>query len=349
MIDLVGAPFDELAAWLDAHGVGARHANLVFRRTHRDLLGLEQIPELGRHAERLAPHVQPAAVRLVTAVRDEDGTEKLLLELADGARVECVLVPMPGDRVTLCVSSQVGCAMACAFCATGTLGLGRHLRAGEIVAQVHAAIRRVRPEGRSIQRIVFMGMGEPLHNDVAVHAALRVLLDGRGLAFGTRNVTVSTVGLVPKLREFSLAFEGKVQLALSLHAGTDETRRQIIPLAKRHDLASLKAALLDHPLPNNRWMMLEYVVLPGVNDSDAEIDALIAWHQGLRAVVNLLHFNPFPGAPFRAPTWEEVTRVQRRLRAVGIPATVRMPRGRAAAGACGQLALREPSGEVTLS
>jgi 23S rRNA (adenine2503-C2)-methyltransferase len=341
MIDLIGAPFDQVASWLDARGVGARHANRVYRGVHRQLLPIDQIPGLGRHGAALAEDVLPVDVRVERAVVDEDGTEKLLLVLGDGARIECVLVPMPGDRVTLCVSSQVGCAMACAFCATGTLGLARNLTSGEIIAQVHHAMRQAASTGRTISRVVFMGMGEPLHNDAAVYDALRVLLDGRGLAFGTRNVTVSTVGLVPKIREFSAMFEGKVQLALSLHAGTDETRRRIIPAARRYDLASLKAALLDHPLPNNRWMMLEYVVLPGINDTDAEIDALIAWHQGLRAVVNLLHFNPFPGAPFVSPTYEQVTRVQRRLREVDIPATVRMPRGRSAAGACGQLALRE--------
>jgi 23S rRNA (adenine2503-C2)-methyltransferase len=338
--DLLGLPFPALADHLDAIGVGRVHAARVFGGLHRRDLPLAGIPDLGRHAARIDAASTVATAHVTETVRSEDGTERLVLTLHDGARIESVLVPMGRGRTTLCVSTQVGCAMACAFCATGTLGLTRHLAAGEIVAQIHAARRHGRSDGRRVERLVFMGMGEPLHNDLAVHDAVRVLTDPHGPGLGAASIVVSTVGLVGKLRAFSQAFGGRVGLALSLHAGTDATRRALLPVARSTSLAELKQALRDHPLPGGRWMMLEVVVLPGVNDGEADLDGLAAFADGLRAVVNLIPFNPFPGAPFRSPTTEEVRAMEAALKARGVLTTVRWPRGRAADGACGQLALR---------
>jgi 23S rRNA (adenine2503-C2)-methyltransferase len=250
-----------------------------------------------------------------------------------------VLVPMMQGRTTLCVSSQVGCAMACRFCATGTLGLTRGLTSGEIIAQVHAARAWAGRQGRRVTRLVFMGMGEPLHHYEATRDALRVILDVHGLNYGSKNVTVSTVGLVPKMRRFADDFGGRVQLALSLHAGTDATRHAIVPTARGVSMAELRQALLDAPLPGTRKIMVEYVVLPGVNDSEDELEALAEWMHGIRGVVNLIPFNPFPGAPYRSPTTDEVMAVFDQLRAARVAASVRWPRGRGAHGACGQLAL----------
>jgi 23S rRNA (adenine2503-C2)-methyltransferase len=342
--ELLGMPRETLSRHLDAIGVGAKHTSRVFRGIHRLGLPLAEIPDLGRHAARIAEETRVASARVITAHDDAD-TQKLVIQLRDGARVEAVIIPMRAGRATLCVSSQVGCAMACSFCATGTMGLTRGLEAGEIVAQVHAARAWAEGGSRRISRIVFMGMGEPLHHYEATRDAVRVLIDGYGLSYGSRNVTVSTVGLVPRIRQFSEDFGGRVQLALSLHAGTDATRRRIIPTAGEHSMARLRQALLEHPLPGSRKLMIEYVVLPGVNDTPEEIDALASWMKGLSGVVNLIPFNPFSDTPYRSPTQDEVLAVYGRLQAARVPATVRWPRGRRAHGACGQLALAHERSE----
>lgn len=339
VIDLFGTPRLALSAWLAEIGVGAVHGDRIFGALHRRGLALDAIPDLGRHASVIAARCQQARVEVVDRRDAGDGTEKLVLGLADGALVEAVLVPMPKGRTTLCVSTQVGCAMACAFCATGTLGLSRHLSAGEIVAQVAVARRVAAEAGRTVNRLVFMGMGEPLHNWTATRDALAVLLDGHGHGFAAEKVTVSTVGLIERIAAFSEAFGGRVQLALSLHAGTDATRRRIVPTARTTTIAALREALAAWPLPGKRALMVEYVVLPGVNDGDDEVLGVAALVAGLRACVNLIPFNPFPGAAFRSPTRDEVQDLQRRMLAAGVMATVRWPRGRDAAGACGQLAL----------
>ncbi len=337
---LTGMPFEALGAALDTLGVGAVHAPAIFRALHRELRPIEAVPTLGwRNQARLEGLFEPP-VRLVRVAPD-GGTDKLVFALRDGAKVEAVLIPTRPGRVTVCVSSQVGCAMGCDFCATATMGLARNLEAAEILGQVHAAMARTREGGARVTHVVFMGMGEPLANYPATRDAVRVLIDPRGCALATRHVTVSTVGLVPAMRRFALDFGGRVQLALSLHAGTDATRRRIIPVAQTYDLAALRQACLEHPLPQSRCLMLEYVVLPGTNDTDAELDALAAWTRGLRCLVNLIPFNPFPGARNRSPTRAEVERVAERLHALRVPASVRWPRGRGVAGACGQLALTD--------
>ena len=343
--DLLGMPYDQLADILDKWGVGRAQAKRVFRGLHVHQDPLSQIPSLGRHAQTISKYGEIATADLVNVVQSPDGTEKLLLEMKDGAQVEAVLLPMRQKRYTLCISTQVGCGMACTFCATGTMGLKRTLSAGEVVAQVYRAYEYVRAKGqshsdaRALTHLVFMGMGEPLHYYDRTRDALRVLLGQNGLCFSARRVTVSTVGLVPAMRRFSQDFEGRVQLALSLHAGTDHTRQKIMPVAKRWPLADLKQALLDHPLPGRRVLMLEYVVLPGVNDTVEELDGVAEFHNGLRALVNLIPFNPFKNSPFRSPTESEVLAVDQALKARGVPSSIRVTRGRERAGACGQLAI----------
>jgi len=336
---------DQLAVQLEEWGVGATHANKVFRHLHALQVPLEQIPNLGRHARTIAEHTRPTELRLSKHVQADDGTIKLLFSLEDGAQVESVLLPMRRERYTLCLSTQVGCAMACAFCATGALGLKRSLSVGEVVAQVLAARRFIEglsqgSKGRELSHLVFMGMGEPLHSYERTRDALRVLMDSHGKPFSSRKITVSTVGLIPAMRRFSEDFKGRVQLALSLHAGTDETRAKIIPTAKKWTLEGLKEALLAHPLPGSRVLMLEYVVLPGVNDGPSDLDGVAGFTRGLRALVNLIPFNPFPRSPFRSPTSEEVSAVERGLKARGVPCSVRVTRGQERAGACGQLAIQ---------
>ena len=342
-VELMSMTFAQLESHLERVGVPVGHAKRVFRGLHRTSTPLYEIPSLGRYAKALAPYHHPPLLRVERCVDAEDGTRKLLMRLSDGGVVESVLLPMRRERFTLCVSTQVGCAMACAFCATGTLKLTRTLTPGEIVAQVYAArdlVERDPTEPRELTHLVFMGMGEPLHYYENTRDAVRILLDQRGASFASSKVTVSTVGLAPAMRRFLEDFKGRVPLALSLHAGTDETRNKIIPASRRWSLADLKSSLLTHPLPRKRVLMLEYVVLPGVNDSDAELDGVARFCEGLRAIVNLIPFNPFPSAPFRSPTFEEVMSVDERLKLRGVPCSVRVTRGQERAGACGQLALR---------
>jgi 23S rRNA (adenine2503-C2)-methyltransferase len=334
--DLVGMPMAALTVHLATLGVPAHHAARVFSAVHRGGGPLTEVADLGRYAAMVEAGSSRVVADVVEAHRSDDTTVRLVIGLGDGARVEAVLVPMKGGRTTLCVSTQVGCAMACAFCATGTLGLARDLTAGEIVGQVHAATRWA---GARPERLVFMGMGEPLHAYASTADALRVLLEPRGLGFGSKQIMVSTVGLPARMRRFSEEFEGRVGLALSLHAGTDATRRRLIPAARATSLAELKQVLLEHPLPGSRALMLEVVVLPGVNDTPEELAGIAAFADGLVAIVNLLPFNPFPGAGFRSPTTAEVTAMYKALKALGAPVSVRMPRGREASGACGQLML----------
>ena len=347
-IDLLGLPFEQLESLLDEWGVGRAQAKRVFRGVHVHRQDLEEIPSLGRHAQTINARSERVKAKLITSVTSTDGTEKLLMEMKDGAQVEAVLLPMRRERYTLCVSTQVGCAMGCTFCATGSLGLKRALSAGEVVAQVYLALdyvkKIVKEESdraqRSLSHLVFMGMGEPLHHYNRTRDALKVLLAQNGVCFSARQVTVSTVGLVPAMRRFSKDFDGRVQLALSLHAGTDKTRQKIMPVAKKWSLRHLKEALLNHPLPGRRVLMLEYVVLPGINDSDEELDGVADFQEGLRALINLIPFNPFTNSPFRSPTADEVTSVERRLKSRGVACSVRVTRGQDRAGACGQLAIQ---------
>jgi 23S rRNA (adenine2503-C2)-methyltransferase len=340
--ELHALPMPALARLLDEIGVGARHAPRVFQGLHRDGVPLDRIGQLGRHTARIAAATTPTAATFDAVHDNPDETRKLVVRFADGARVESVLVPMRDDRYTLCVSSQVGCAMACAFCATGTLGLTRSLTAGEIVAQVHLARALVADERRRVSRLVFMGMGEPLAAYDAVLDAIRILLDPHGPCFGAKNITVSTVGLVPRIAQLAADTGGRIQLALSLHAGTDATRARIVPIARRWPIAELRAALEAWPLPGSRALMVEVVALPGVNDGPADLDGIADFMRGLRGVVNVIPFNPFPSAPFRSPTDAEVLAMHRALSARGVLAKIRWPRGRGVAGACGQLMLAEP-------
>ena len=339
---LLGLPRPKLGQRLDELGIGARHEARVFRGIQRNSLRLDGIDGLGpRHSATLTAVTPPLDVRVSVCHASPDGTQKLVFLLPDGAHVEGVLIPSQ-HGTTLCVSTQVGCAMGCAFCATARMGPGRNLTAGEIVSQVHLgrAWAQMRREGTAeIGNLVFMGMGEPLHNYDATRDAVAVLIDDLGLAFAPRRVTVSTVGLVAGIRKLGSDFGGRVQLALSLNAGSQATRLALMPMARRHDLAALKAACLDYPLPSARHVLIEYVLLAGVTDTQSELDGLIAWTRDLSCVVNLIPFNPFPGARFRAPPWETVDRAWQYVRDRDVAVTTRRPRGADAWAACGQLAL----------
>jgi 23S rRNA (adenine2503-C2)-methyltransferase len=280
---------------------------------------------------------RPAATR---DLRSVDGTRKWLLRFADGQEAESVHIPEE-DRGTLCVSSQVGCTLTCRFCHTGTQRLVRNLSAAEIVGQVMNARDALGewpspPDGRLLSNIVMMGMGEPLYNYENVAKALRIVMDGEGIAISKRRITLSTAGVVPMIRRCGA--ELNVNLAISLHAVTDELRDEIVPINKKHPIADLLEACRTYPgLSNARRITFEYVMLKDVNDSPAEARALVRLLAGIPAKVNLIPFNPWPGAPFERSTEAAIARFSQIVFDAGYASPVRTPRGQDIMAACGQL------------
>ena len=259
-----------------------------------------------------------------------DGTRKFLFRLDDGKSVETVLIPMEGDRNTLCISTQVGCAMQCSFCLTGTFGLERNLSAGEIVNQV-CAVRK----DFTVNNIVLMGMGEPLHNLDNVVTALEILYAPTGFDYGTRRITLSTCGLVPEMLE--LGRRVKVGLAVSLNATTDEVRDQLMPVNRRYPLAELMKACRQFPLPPHQRITFEYILIRGVNDSQADARRLVRLLHGIKGKVNLIPFNEHAGSEFKAPDEQAIRSFQTYLLDRQIVAIRRAGKGKDISAACGQL------------
>lgn len=283
--------------------------------------------------------------RLTTVRRSSsrDGTAKFLFGLADGLSIESVLIPEARQgvekpcfqRLTLCVSTQAGCGFGCAFCATALLGLKRSLAASEIVDQVLEAKRSL-AAGQRITHVVLMGMGEPLANYDQTVRALRILSDADwGMGISSRRITLSTVGLVPQMKK--LMEETQANLAVSLHATTDELRSQLMPVNRKYPLAELMACCRSLPLPKRKRITFEYVVLKGVNHSPEDARRLSRLLSGIRAKINLIPFNPHPGSRYQRPAAEEILEFQNALRARGHQVNVREPRGDDIQAACGQL------------
>ncbi len=264
----------------------------------------------------------------------EDGTKKLLISLADGKQIESVLIP-DGDRLTLCVSTQVGCTLDCAFCLTGMMGLKRNLRAHESVEQVLFAQDLMGEEGR-LTSLVFMGMGEPLANVDAVSDAINRITNGDwGIGFSPKRITVSTAGLAPRLRDVAPL---GVNLAISLNASTNAQRDRIMPaINKLHSLSQLLTACRGYPLGAGRRLTFEYVLLAGVNDSVADAKRLPRLLNGIRCKINLIPFNEFSGSEYKRPSEESINEFQSVLRRAGLDVFIRKSRGRDVLGACGQL------------
>ena len=270
----------------------------------------------------------------------EDGATKVVLRLADGERIEAVHMPreVRNPRVTLCISSQVGCAMGCTFCATGAMGIRRNLSAGEIVGQVLALIATLGPPRPHAITLVFMGMGEPLHNLDNLHRAIRILNHPEGLNISTRRITVSTSGLVPALERLS-RMRPRPWLALSLNATTDAARSRVMPVNRVWNLARLRQALADWgPDPGEKFL-LEYVLLDGENDTPEDAERLADWLGDLKKShnINLIRMNEHPASRFRQPSEDLLQVFLDRLKARGCFVTVRKSRGRDVQGACGQL------------
>ena len=283
-------------------------------------------------------------IRLSSSHRSADRTHKLLVEMPDGERVETVLIPQLQDSsvVTQCISSQVGCAMGCVFCASGVAGLKRQMTAGEIVAQVLLGRQALEPDQR-IRNVVFMGMGEPLHNYDAVARALVLLTHPGGLDLSKRRVTVSTSGLVKQIDRLGRDFDGQVQLAISLHAVRDEERSAIMPVNRKHDLAQLTDALKRYPLAKRQRITIEYTLIEGVNDSARDAEQMVELLRGIPVKVNLIPMNAISSSSLRAPDAGRVTRFQDELTRRGLSVFIRKTRGDDVAAACGQLAFHGES------
>src|SRR5262245_17447987 len=333
LLDLSPAEMEELAESLGAPRYRGRQlSGWIFTKGVVDVEAMSDLPRDFRAA--LAASVRVELPEVERRTPSQDGSQKLVLRYADGARVQSVLMP-DGDRLTLCVSTQVGCGFGCAFCFTGTMGLERNLSAGEIVAQVMVARRGLRA-GERLTHIVYMGMGEPLANYAATVKSLRLLTDPRAFGVSPRRITVSTVGLVSGIER--LAKESlKVNLAISLHATSNEIRDRIMPVNRGFAIEELLAACRRFPLPFRQRMTFEYVLLDGVNDSVEDARRLIRLLKGIRGKINLIPFNDWEGSGFGRPPLPRILAFQALLLEHGITATIRWSKGEDIGAACGQL------------
>jgi len=359
---LVGLTRDQLKDSLAQIGVPERELKMrvaqlwhwIYFRGARDFSEMTNVGK-GLRA-RLAEAYTLARPEVVSEQVSKDGTRKWLIRMPStgpfdkGAEIECVYIPEV-DRGTLCVSSQVGCTLTCSFCHTGTQRLVRNLTSAEIVAQLIVARDRIGdwpdatpPEGafvptdggRFVSNIVFMGMGEPLYNIDNVIAAIGVMSDNEGLGLSRRRITVSTSGVVPQMER--LGAEANTMLAISLHAVRDELRDVLVPINRKYDIQQLLDACRAYPgLSNARRITFEYVMLKGVNDSDADARELVRLLKGIPAKINLIPFNPWPGSKYECSDWERIERFSEIVFRAGYASPVRTPRGRDILAACGQL------------
>jgi 23S rRNA (adenine2503-C2)-methyltransferase len=361
-VSLAGATRQELAAALGQIGVPERETRMRVAQLwhwiyHSGIASFGAMSNVAKGLRAaLADRFTLARPEVVTEQVSCDGTRKWLLRFAPldahdkGAEAECVYIPEE-DRGTLCVSSQVGCTLSCTFCHTGQQRLVRNLTAQEIIGQLLIARERlgdfpgmelprnglVPSEGsRAVSNIVFMGMGEPLYNLENVRKAVAVIADGDGLAISKRRITVSTAGVVPRIEE--LGRTTGAMLAISLHAVRDELRDKLVPLNKKYPIKDLLAACRAYPGASNaRRITFEYVMLKGINDSPAEARELVRLLKGIPAKINLIPFNPWPGAPFECSDWATIERFSEIVFNAGYASPVRTPRGRDIMAACGQL------------
>ncbi len=325
-----------LESMLDALGHRRFHARQIFRWLYRrGVTDAEAMTDLSRDLRAaLAEHFTLGTPALVHREQSSDGTEKFLLRLHDGRQIESVFIP-DTPAMTFCISTQVGCAMACAFCLTGKMGLVRNLTAAEIVGQVRVLADALNMRDTAFN-IVLMGMGEPLHNYDETMTALRILTDEHGFAMPPRRITLSTVGLLKELER--LAQEPVMpNLAISLHAPSDALRGELVPINRKYGVAEIVAACRKFPVRKRSRITFEYVLLAGVNDSLQDARALAKLLAGVKAKVNLIPLNAAPGIPFERPSDKVIDRFAKTLAGRSIVVSVRKSRGRDIRAACGQL------------
>lgn len=357
-INLLGLSQDDLEQVFAAHGEKAFRARQLMQWIYqRGVTRFEDMTDLAKTSrEWLNAETEVAFPEVLSRHDSVDGTVKWLFASGSGQAVETVFIPEAG-RGTLCISSQVGCALDCAFCATGAQGFNRNLSSAEIIAQVWHAIQELprRDNGEAaVTNVVFMGMGEPLANYRNVVPVLKLLVSDLAFGLSRRRVTLSTSGIVPLIEK--LGDDCNVSLAVSLHAPNDELRDDIVPINKLHPVAALLAACWAYAAKHaNRFITFEYVMLRGVNDSLAHADQLVQLLKDKPAKINLIPFNPFPGTRFKRSSADTIRHFQTRLRQRGLVATTRKTRGDDIDAACGQLAgkvsdrVRRPLGQKSIA
>ena len=337
LIDLKGLTPQEIEQFCFRHlgqkpGQGTRVAVLLFRKKIEDFDAMVDLNRPFREQLRRQCRISQLAVEQLTT--SDDGTKKLLYRLDDGNTIEGVLIPGPGGRLTLCVSSQVGCASGCGFCRTGEAGLVRNLTPAEIVNQVFAAQKIV---AAPITNIVLMGTGEPLSNYDAIRSFVQTMTDRSGMGYSNKKVTISTCGLASAIERMADDTEMDASLAVSLNATTDELRDRIMPVNKVYPLARLMQALHYYCKVTANTVTIEYALFKGINDSDEDAARLMELLSGLPCMINMLMFNPFPGASFERPDEKRVYAFRNILVKHGFVAVVRNSRGNDINAACGQL------------
>lgn len=344
---IVGMELTDIQKALGPEEPGFRARQVYQAVYHHRLPAFDDITNLPKPLrQRMANEFDYGLPRQAARYDSRDGTRRYLLELADARTVETVLMP-EGDRNTVCISSQVGCPVNCGFCLTALMGLERNLTAGEIVGQVLFVLRQndLRADVNRLN-IVIMGQGEPLLNLANVLKATRILTDAGAVGFSPRRITLSTSGIIPKIDEMGRS-EVRPKLAISLNASTEEQRRELMPITKKYHLRDLLEACSRYPLRPWEKLTFEYVLLAGVNDSDADARRVARMLGNMNCKVNLIALNPGPGIPYGTPSDERVAAFQAMVRR-SVPCFVRKPRGRDVYAACGQLKRME-SGLVPLT
>ncbi|MGD9022728.1 MAG: 23S rRNA (adenine(2503)-C(2))-methyltransferase RlmN [Deltaproteobacteria bacterium] len=329
---------EHLVHWLEQYDVAPYRAGQILRWIYqRGAYSFSEMTDLSRELRSLlSEKLSISRFEQVRVQTSEDGSRKYLFRLKDGQHIESVLIPEPGHW-TLCISSQVGCAMACRFCLTGRGRLVRHLEPSEVINQI-CAIRDDLSEPRALTNIVFMGMGEPLANYSNVVQAIRTITGNNGLQFSSRRVTVSTAGLAPRIDD--LGRDVRINLAISLNAADNDTRNQLMPINRTYPIEALLSACRRFPLPSRRTIMFEYVLIAGVNDATADAERLAKLLRPLRAKINLIPFNPYEGAEFRTPDEDSIVAFQEVLLSRHYTAVVRRSKGSDIGAACGQLSTK---------
>jgi 23S rRNA (adenine2503-C2)-methyltransferase len=334
--DIKDLDLEEFESYLQEHAQPGYRAKQVWQWLYQKrATSFDEMTNVAASLRRqLGEDFALSRLRGVRRAESYDGTVKFLFALDDGHTIESVLIP-EAKRLTLCISTQAGCGFGCAFCATALLGLKRNLRAREIVDQVLETSRTLTAE-RRITHVVLMGMGEPLANYAETLRAIDVLTDTSwGVGISPRRITLSTVGLVPQIRR--LMEESNVNLAISLHAATDEVRGKLMPVNRKYPLRDLIECCRSLPIPRRKRITFEYVLLRGVNDSVDDAQRLAELLRGIRCKINIIPFNPHPGSGFQRPRDSEIERFQSTLQHHGFQINVRRPRGDDIQAACGQL------------
>ncbi len=336
LINIKDLTLPELTEWFVTHEEKPFRARQIFNWLYQKKIeGFGEMTNMAKALrQKLEQHFFISELKRAQQAQSEDGSIKYAFELKDGNRVESVLMPHR-DHYTVCVSSQVGCAMGCDFCMTAKMGLIRNLSPAEILDQILEMWKDL-PEGEVVRNVVFMGMGEPFHNYDNLIRALGIMLEDVGFNFSSRRVTVSTSGLVPQIIRFGQE-SVKANLAISLNGVNDQIRTQLMPINKAYDLQKLLASCQAYPLESRKRITFEYILMRGVTDAMEDAKRLIKILHGLKFKINLIPYNEAPGSKYKRPSWDRIHEFQRYLLNHGVTATLRISKGQDIQGACGQL------------